>query len=127
MGREINPRSFWETLTPTNAPMAIASAELMSRLRKSTRCSKNDILPPGSCSAADEEGSDCGVVIRRFLVWDAYWFRRRVGRIGIGVGRKAGPILRFRLSFRLRLRLMLTMRGHIRTRRFAGHRAFRSR
>src|SRR5512142_721414 len=101
-------------LTPTPAPTAIASAELMSRLRKSTRCSKNDILPPGSCSGADVERSDCGVVIRRFLVWDAYRFRLRcLGRLGIGVRRKARPGLRFGLS--------LSWRGHGLNRRLAWH------
>src|ERR1700680_1852674 len=85
-------------LTPTKAPTAMASAELMSRLRKSTRCSKNDILPPGSCSGADWEGSDCGVVIRGFLVRDAYGFRRwRLRRAGITGRPEARPVLRFAL------------------------------
>src|SRR5258708_22064470 len=73
MGREMRSMTLWEMLTPTIAPTAMAIAELISRLRKSTRCSKNDIFPPASCSGGVAKGSDGGVVIRRFLLG---WGRR---------------------------------------------------
>src|SRR6266853_1752217 len=73
MGREMRSMTLWEMLTPTMAPRAMAIAELISRLRRSTRCSKNDIFPPASCSGGVAKGSDGGVVIRRFLLG---WGRR---------------------------------------------------
>ena len=80
----MNPMTLWATLTPTIAPIAMASAELISRLRRSTRWSKNDILPPVSCSSSVVEGSDCGVVIRGFLVGSLHGFRQRMLRTGLG-------------------------------------------
>src|SRR5450631_471196 len=115
MGREINPITFCEMLTPMNAPMAMAMAELMSRLRRSTRCSKNDILPPGSCSGVDVDGSDCCVVIGRILVWRAYGFRRRLWQAGIGMRHMAG------------IAGCIDWPGLRRYRRFARYSSFRSR
>src|SRR5260370_37474364 len=83
MGREMKPMTFWEMVTTIMATTAMAIAELIRRLRRSTRCSKNDILPPASCSGGVSDGSDGEVVIRRFpLGWGRGVRRnRRRGRV----------------------------------------------
>src|ERR1700689_3039817 len=48
----MNAMKRFETASPRAAPMAIAIAELISRLRRSTRGSKKDIRPPSSSSGA---------------------------------------------------------------------------
>ncbi len=79
----MKPMTFWEMLTPIMAPTAIAIAELISRFRRSTRCSKNDILPPASCSGGVSDGSDGEVVIRRFLLSWSRGVRRNRRRGGV--------------------------------------------
>src|SRR5882672_4682556 len=75
-------------LTPIMAPTAMAIAELISRFRKSTRCSKNDIFPPASCSGGTAGASDCGVVIRRFLLGRGRRVRHCRGLVRVRVGRQ---------------------------------------
>src|SRR3981189_3139477 len=86
----MKPMTFWEMLTPIMAPTAMAIAELISRFRRSTRCSKNDIFPPASCSGGIAGASDCGVVIRRFLLGWGRRVRHCRGLVVVLVGGQLG-------------------------------------
>src|SRR6266550_1411988 len=100
MGRTMNPMTFCETATPTIAPTAMAIAELIIRFRKSTRCPKNDIFPPASCSGGIADASDCGVVIRRFLLGWGRRVRHCRGLVSVRVGRQLGDYWSARVNGR---------------------------
>src|SRR3981189_2642058 len=96
----MKPMTFWEMLTPIMAPTAMAIAELISRFRRSTRCSKNDVFPPASCSGGIADASDCGVVIRRFLLGWGRRVRHCRGLVRVRMGRQFGYSSSARVSGR---------------------------